>query len=158
MRRIVPLILIAGFATSALAQDAGQYIDDRSSPEAVIRSYYNAVNRQEYARAYSYYEDGEGVADFDTFAKGYENTQSVQVTIGEPSGEGAAGSTYYSVPVSLDAVATNGRHSYFAGCFTLRLANPGIQAEPPFEPMHITQGSLKKAGGAGAKYLPKSCD
>jgi hypothetical protein len=42
-------------ATPALAQDEADYLDDRSTPEAVISSYYNAINRAEYARAYSYF-------------------------------------------------------------------------------------------------------
>jgi hypothetical protein len=158
MRHIIPLLLLAGVATPALAQQDTNYIDDRSTPEAVIRSYYNAVNRHEYVRAYSYYQDGEGVADFDTFAAGYKDTAVVNVTVGKASSEGAAGSTYYSVPVTIDAMDIHGKHSLFAGCFTLRLANPAIQAEPPFEPMHITAGSLKKASGGGPRYLPKSCD
>ncbi|MGH6859926.1 MAG: hypothetical protein ACRECY_06700, partial [Phyllobacterium sp.] len=36
-------------------QTPPEYLDDRSTPETVIKSYYNAINRQEYARAYSYY-------------------------------------------------------------------------------------------------------
>lgn len=134
-----------------------QYLDDRSTPVAVIQSFYNAISRQEYARAYSYYEGGEGVASFDKFQQGYEHTASVSIAFGPVSSEGAAGSTYYTVPVSLDAVSTSGKHSYFAGCYTLRLANPQIQAAPPFRPMHIVEGHLKAAKGIGEKYVPKDC-
>ena len=31
------------------------YLDDRSTPAAVMLSYFNAINRHEYLRAYSYY-------------------------------------------------------------------------------------------------------
>ncbi len=31
------------------------YLDDRSTPIQVLKSYYNAINRQEYVRAYSYW-------------------------------------------------------------------------------------------------------
>lgn len=133
------------------------YLDDRSTPQAVIASFYNAISRQEYARAYSYYENGQGAPKFDTFSAGYQNTASVKVTLGKPSSEGAAGSTYWTLPVSLDATDTKGKHSYFAGCYTLRLANPAIQAAPPFEPLHIADGHLKSAKGAGKAYLPASC-
>ena len=34
------------------------YLDDRSGPEQVLRSYVDAINRKEYARAYSYWEAG----------------------------------------------------------------------------------------------------
>jgi len=158
MRPLVLTILaLTALVSPALAASPG-YVDDRSSPESVITSFYNAISTQEYARAWSYYENGEGVPAFDAFVTGYQNTKSVAVTMGEPSGDGAAGSTYWHLPVSLDAVDTSGKHSYFAGCYTLRLANPQIQAEPPFEPLHITEGHLKKAKGAGKSYLPTSCD
>ena len=122
-----------------------------------ISSFYDAIGRQEYSRAWSYYADGQGVPAFDAFVAGYSNTASVKVAFGTESGEGAAGSTYWTLPVSLDAVDTSGKHSYFAGCYTLRLANPQIQAEPPFEPLHIVSGHLKKAKGFGTGYLPTDC-
>ncbi|TJV02622.1 MAG: DUF1176 domain-containing protein, partial [Mesorhizobium sp.] len=31
------------------------YVDDRSDAEAVIRSFYSAINRQEFARAWDYF-------------------------------------------------------------------------------------------------------
>ena len=153
---LIALALVA-LTAPALAASPG-YLDDRSSPESVVASFYNAISRQEYARAWSYYADGEGVPKFEAFVTGYQNTASVTLTRGAPSGEGAAGSTYWYLPVSLDAVDTAGKHSYFAGCYTLRLANPQIQAEPPFQPLHIVEGHLKKAKGARKSFLPKSCE
>src|SRR5690606_3466283 len=46
--------------TSAEAQPAqpDTYLDDRSTSESLIASLYNALSRQEYLRAYSYYEAG----------------------------------------------------------------------------------------------------
>lgn len=149
------LVLSAALPTPALAAPA--YLDDRSTPQAVISSFYNAISRQEYARAWSYYQDGQGAPPFDKFAAGYRNTASVTVSFGQPAQEGAAGSTYWTLPVSLDAVDTAGRHSYFAGCYTLRLANPAIQAEPPFRPLHIVEGHLKSAKGAGRGFAPAKC-
>lgn len=147
---------LLGVSTATLAAPP-QYVDDRSTPVAVMQSFYNAISRQEYARAYSYYEDGQGVAAFDTFQAGYADTASVTIAFGDPTEEGAAGSTFYTLPLSLDAVSTSGKHSYFAGCYTLRLANPAIQAAPPFEPMHIVDGHLTPAKGVGQKYVPKTC-
>jgi len=155
-----PLTLLALAVLSLVpvpAVAAQAYLDDRSTPEAVISSFYDAISRQEYSRAWSYYADGQGVPAFDAFVKGYSNTASVKVAFGPDSGEGAAGSTFWTLPVSLDAIDTAGKHSYFAGCYTLRLANPQIQAEPPFEPLHIVSGHLKKAKGFGASYLPADC-
>ena len=149
--------VLALTSVPALAAPLPAYVDDRSTPVAVIQSFYNAISRKEYARAYSYYQDGQGVASFDTFQAGYADTASVSIAFGKVSSEGAAGSTFYTVPISLDAVSTSGKHTDFAGCYTLRLANPQIQAAPPFEPMHIVEGHLKAAKGYGQKYVPTSC-
>ncbi len=143
-------------ASAAMAQDEPAYLDDRSTPEAVISSFYNAIDRQEYARAWSYYQDGEGVAPFERFVDGYKDTASVTVTFGQSAQEGAAGSTYWTLPVKVDATNTSGAHMLFTGCYTLRLANPAIQAEPPFRPLHIVEGHLKKANTKS--FAPAKCD
>src|SRR2546422_467297 len=38
--------------------DSSHYVDNRSAGEQVVQSYYNAVNRKEYSRAYGYWETG----------------------------------------------------------------------------------------------------
>jgi hypothetical protein len=157
MRIWISTGLVALMTLPALAGPVPAYVDDRSTPVAVIQSFYNAIGRKEYARAYSYYEDGQGVASFDKFQAGYADTASVSIAFGKVSSEGAAGSTFYTVPISLDAVGSSGKHNDFAGCYTLRLANPSIQAAPPFQPMHIVEGHLKGAKGYGQKYVPKDC-
>lgn len=157
MHRFVGTITLVALATPVAAAQP-QYLDDRSTPEAVISSFYNAISRQEYARAWWYYEDGQGVPAFDAFVKGYGSTASVNVSFGQSAQEGAAGSTYWTLPVSLDAVDTHGNHSYFSGCYTLRLANPAIQAAPPFRPLHIVEGHLKRANNAGKSFAPANCN
>src|SRR5437588_538335 len=55
--------------------DAAHYVDDRNAGETVITSYYNAINRKEYSRAYGYWEPGSPQrAAFATFSAGYANT------------------------------------------------------------------------------------
>ena len=156
-RAALALAVVSLTATLPALAAPAPYMDDRSTAESVIRSFYDAINRQEYSRAWSYYADGQGVPKFDAFVKGYSDTKSVKVAFGPSTGDGAAGSTYWALPVSLDAVNSKGKHSYFAGCYTLRLANPQIQAEPPFEPLHIVSGKLKVAKGFGKAYLPTDC-
>ncbi|MBN9305294.1 MAG: hypothetical protein BGO82_02285 [Devosia sp. 67-54] len=156
MRTLTLALLASLIAVPALAA-APDYLDDRSTPEAVISSFYNAISRQEYARAWSYYQDGQGVPKFAAFVKGYQDTVAVKVSFGQSAQEGAAGSTYWTLPVSLDAVDRAGRHSYFSGCYTLRLANPAIQAAPPFRPLHIVEGHLNKTKGASPAFAPARC-
>jgi hypothetical protein len=149
------LLLAAIVATPALAQDQPDYLDDRSTAEAVIRSYYNAIDRKEYARAYSYF-GGAAAPEYEGFVKGYADTADVAVMFGEMAQEGAAGSTYYTLPVTLDVSRTDGTSAKFAGCYTLRLVQPANQAEPPFEGIHIEGAKLHEA--KGKDFAPAKCD
>lgn len=151
------VILLSGIFvnTPGYAQET-RYIDDRSTAASLIQSFYNAVNRKEYSRAWSYYGDQKPATDFDIFAKGYENTTQVNVITGAVSSEGAAGSAFYYLPVSIIAFAKDGSEAVFAGCYTLRLANPGIQGEP-FQPLHIEKGALKPSAQSYDEALPESC-
>lgn len=137
------------------------YYDDRSTAAAVIESLHNAISRSEYLRAWSYFEHEDGMdqqADFEAFAAGYESTESVQLIVGPEVSEGAAGTIYYTIPAAIEATMTDGTTERFAGCYTLRLAQPGVQATPPFKPMAITEGELSPAQGALESILPGSCE
>jgi hypothetical protein len=149
------LVLSAGAAASAQPVEA-PYLDNRSDAAAVVKSLYNAINRHEYARAWDYFGDTKPAGDFDTFVKGYENTQSVEVETGAVSEEGAAGSVFFSVPVAIRAIGADKSEKIFSGCYTLRQLNAGAQ-EPPFTPIRIEQGELKLTGEAFEKAVPASC-
>ena len=158
MRSVLLIFIVAVLALApgraAIAQDDNEddvppgveepYLDDRSTAEAVVTSYYNAINRHEYARAFSYYGGDAALPNYDRWERGYEDTLVVEVRFGEVTEEGAAGSVYYNVPVKLDVETTEGRHRYFLGCYVVRLANPAIQGVP-FIPMHIEDASLRRS-------------
>ena len=133
------------------------YKDDRSTPTAVIESLYNAINRHELVRAYSYWKGSPEVATFQEFQKGYRQTVRTRLYTGTATSEGAAGSTYFTVPVAVRTVNSDGTTVVFAGCYTLRLADPKIQAVPPFQPMHIVSGKLLRAKGRTSQAVPNSC-
>lgn len=168
MKVFATLVLALGgmSMTPAMAQEVPSYQDDRSSATALIQSLYNAIDRQEYLRAWSYYaantvasaEDEAAKTDYETFKKGYADTKYVTLLTGDESEEGAAGSTYYKVPVAIDAVDNAGKHSQFAGCYTLRLAQPTVQDAPPYQPLHIESGDLQPAKGELETILPKTCE
>ncbi|OQM76619.1 DUF1176 domain-containing protein [Manganibacter manganicus] len=147
--------LVVLLSSTAMAAEA-PYIDNRSDPAAVVRSLYSAINRHEYARAWSYFSDPKPAKDFDTFVKGYDGTDHVEVDIGNAGEEGAAGSIYYQLPVAIRATAKDGSQAVFAGCYTLRQVNAQIQG-PPFNPIHIEKGSLKPSKAPFEKALPESC-
>lgn len=142
-------------ATQSFAQET-RYIDDRSSASAIVDSLYNAVNRKEFARAWDYFGDEKPAKDVETFAKGYDNTTQVNVVTGNVASEGAAGSTFYYVPVAIVSFNKDGSEQVFSGCYTARLANPAIQ-EPPFRPLHIERGSLTLSDKGYDEALPEQC-
>ncbi|UCI05457.1 DUF1176 domain-containing protein [Mesorhizobium sp. B1-1-8] len=159
MRRVIlaatALLSVAVVARTAHAADA-PYVDDRSSAEAVIRSLYSAINRHEFARAWGYFGDTKPAKDFNSFVKGYDGTDAVEVKTGAVSDEGAAGSIYFSVPVAIQATDKKGEAKVFAGCYTLRQVNAQIQ-EPPFQPIFIDKGALKPSTAEFEDAMPASC-
>ncbi len=148
--------LLAGLTAGRSFAQETRYIDDRSDPANLIQSFYNAVTRKEYARAWDYYGDEKPAADVETFAHGYDDTAQVNVITGNVAMEGAAGSTFYYLPVSIVSFAADGSEKVFSGCYTFRLADPSIQ-EPPFRPLHIEKGSLKLSNVSYEEALPVSC-
>jgi hypothetical protein len=144
------LLLIAATSASASAQghtpEPG-YQDDRSSAESVIGSYYDAVNRREYARAYSYWEPSAAETElppFHQFVAGYADTTSVDVTLGDIGTGVGLGQLYFSVPVTLLATLSDASTQTFVGCYTLHLGRPQLQAVPPFQPLAIQRASVQQ--------------
>ena len=152
-----PLIaaILALAATAAVAEDT-PYRDDRSDAAAIVASYYSAIDRQEYARAWNYFGAQKPVADFPTFVAGFADTAHVTVEIGPVTTEGAAGSVYGSVPAVVTATAPAGTVTAFAGCYTTRLLQPATQ-EPPFRPLEIVEGKLARVDPPAAAALPSDC-
>jgi hypothetical protein len=153
----IALVLACGLAMlsgTAGAQD--QYLDDRSNPVMLIRSLYNAINGQEYARAWSYFANPPADS-LDAYAAGYANTAGVELRTGVPAEEGAAGSIFYRLPVAIEAHGTDGATHVFAGCYELRMANPEIQTDE-FTPLRIESGRFSVSDKPLNEALPASCD
>ncbi|MAQ38745.1 MULTISPECIES: hypothetical protein [Thioclava] len=153
MRRSLVLLALVLSAQSAMA--APDYLDDRSSPSALIRSLYNAISLHHYARAWSYFADPEKNGDYADFAKGYADTAEASVTIGPVMSEGAAGSIYTTLGVIVSARTGDGTTENFGGCYVTRQVQPAIQ-EPPFTPLQIVTGHLIARPADDA--MPASCD
>jgi hypothetical protein len=149
-----PVIPVSGPGVST------DYLDDRSTATGLIQSYFNAINLKQYLRAYSYYESGSKVGPFDKFQKGYQDTASVQVTLGTISGDAGAGQRHFTVPAVLVAQTSNGKTQTFAACYTLHLASPDIQGVPPFKPLAIATGTAKAAKNESKTrdLLAHACD
>ncbi len=156
MKQIVLAALASSLATATAVAAEPTYLDDRSDAASLIRSLYNAVNRQEYSRAWDYFGDIKPAKDYEAFVKGYENTEEVQVVTGEASAEGAAGSTYFSIPAAILARKKDGSEAVFGGCYTARLVNPQLQ-EQTFTGLRIEKGDLKPSDKPLEEALPASC-
>ncbi len=149
------LIAAVAIATTLPAVAQEPYRDDRSTPQALVESLYNAIGRKEYARAWSYFAEPPA-ASLEAYAEGFEGTQRVTLFTGAASEEGAAGSVFYNLPVAIEASDTGGGSAVFAGCYTLRLANPQIQGED-FRPLHIVEGKLSRSTLTVREAVPASC-
>lgn len=134
------------------------YRDDRSTPQALIESYYNAINRKEYARAYSYYSEEGREPDFKTFAQGYAGTKSVKVAVRKTEPDPGAGQIYWSLPIAIESESDDGTKQVFTGCYTIHLTNPSMQEEPPYKPLQIMTGSMTKSPMEIEKSVPESCE
>lgn len=141
---LLAALILLPFPASAFGAALSTYRDDRSTPEAVVTSLYNAIDRHEYLRGWSYFREGPDRPGHDSFEAGYRKTKSVRLKLGKATSEGAAGSVFYTLPVAIEATGTDGRKTVFEGCYELRLVDPSIQATPPFQPMGIVKGTLKK--------------
>jgi hypothetical protein len=146
------------------SSNANQFLDDRSSPGQLLKSYYNAINRQEYVRAYSYWgalgnSSTSQPPAYPQFKAGYDNTKAVQLTTGKLTSEGAAGSVYFQVPVMLNVTNTNGSKHSFIGCYSIRQVNPQNFAVPPFKPMHIDSAKIREVNNRNGKtaLMTQSC-
>lgn len=141
MRALVSVLALVLAAPALAASPPAQFIDDRSSPERVVTSLYNAIDRHEYLRAWSYFAP-DSAPPYEAFRDGYADTDRVELRLGEVTSEGAAGSIHSSVPVALKATGTDGGVTIFRGCYRLTQVQPAIQDTPPFRPIQIDSGAL----------------
>ncbi|MHB8088709.1 MAG: hypothetical protein ACYDH2_10745 [Anaerolineaceae bacterium] len=123
-------------------QNPDNYIDNRSGAVEVVSSLFNAINRKEYVRAFSYWQDPAAVGNYADYAAGFADTDLITATFGSVISDAGAGQYYYQVPVTQTVQTTGGTIKIFVGCYTLHLANPGMQATMPFEPLGITSGKF----------------
>jgi hypothetical protein len=111
--------------------DAGT-AGDTTELLAVLRDYYAAIDAGDYGRAYADWGDHgpPGHPTRAAFAAGFARTDSVRLAIGAPGRvEGAAGSRYADVPVTIHAYERGGRERVFTGTYTLRrTVVPGASA------------------------------
>ncbi len=121
-----PLPVATATVSQGTNPGSANYIDDRSTPSQVIVSFYNAVNRKEYLRAYSYYADpATTLGSYTSFANGYSDTASVDLVFGQITGDPGMSQVYYTIPVILKATSTTNTHTNYAACYVVHEAYSG---------------------------------
>ncbi len=131
-------------SAAVVSPPSSTYLDDRSSPIGLMNSFFNALNRREYLRAYSYWRNpADSLGDFNAYMAGYETTDQVSITFGQIGGDAGAGQMFYNVPLLMDVLNTDGSTTQFVACYVLHLANPSVQGEPPFTPLAIQRGGAQ---------------
>lgn len=120
---VTPTATDAGIASATPDETATDGNPD--SAVSLLRDYYAAINARDYGGAYRAWGDG-GRASGQTpeqFAAGFAGTAGVSVQVGAPGRiEGAAGSRYVQVPLTLDARQADGSVRRYQGSYTLRMS------------------------------------
>ncbi len=89
----------------------------------VIRDYYAAINRRDYATAYRLWRGGGNASgqSLAQFTRGFQDTSGVSLQIGAPGRiDAGAGQRHVEVPISLVARHHDGRESRFRGSYVLQ--------------------------------------
>ena len=119
-----------------------------STPSRLLSSYYQEINRRQFARAYTYWEDLGKASNqsFAHFEQGYADTEHVVVSLGRPQVEGAAGSLYARVPVDIVATLKNQTKQSFRGTYVLRRSDI-----PPFDKLgwRIHSAQIEQTSSSG---------
>ncbi len=98
---------------------------DLADPLALIRSYYDALNRGEYARAYTYWDNlgSVGGQSYAQFVQEHSGAGQVVATLSLLSQGGAAGSVYAEVAAAETITETTGATRTAKVTYQLRRAN-----------------------------------
>jgi hypothetical protein len=126
------------------------YEQRMGSGTQLLKSFYNAINRKEYERAYSYYEgapnpDASLAAPYPQWVQGYANTASVTLAVGKETVGAGAGNIFASVPVVITATQKDGSKQVFSGCYILHRVNVGISQNPNDELWSIRSATIAPA-------------
>jgi hypothetical protein len=140
---LITLMFALSIFASAQTPEPEPAYENLESPVDLLASYYNAINLQEYERAYSYWQTAP--RDYDDFVSGFADTLSVQVIVQPPTRIGAAaGSRYVEIPTVLIAEHDDETQHVFAGCFVTRRSNLQPPDIPEEDVWHLYRADLEE--------------
>jgi len=118
----IPTWLAQACSTFGVPTPAQMSYADQNTPVDLLASFYNAINRQEYQRAYGYWENPP--TSIDQFTQGYADTASVQLIVQLPAFvDAGAGNLHANIPTVLVATKHDGSQQLFVGCYTTHKVN-----------------------------------
>jgi hypothetical protein len=131
-----------------------------TDPVELLASYFNAINLQDYARAYGYWEVEPSGATLEQFSAGYAQTAYVEAfTLLGLRGGGAAGSIYVDIPTLVIASQDDGSQQIFVGCYIARKSNVPTGDNPEPDPnWHLYDGTLTAVASADLGALNNACE
>jgi hypothetical protein len=135
----IPALLAQACAAFGVPSSAQVSYADQNTPVDLLASFYNAINRQEYQRAYGYWETPP--SSYDPFVQGYADTASVQLIVQFPAFiDAGAGNLHSAIPTVLVATKRDGSQQTFVGCYTTHKVN--IQPDV----WHLARATIAPAG------------
>lgn len=164
MKTACLLIVFGLIAVSPAIAEPKPYIDNRSDAAELVRSFYNAIDRREFARAWSYFGDKKPAKDVAELARSFEGASRVEVMVGTMSTVEDAKGSDHRVSASIVVKSKNAdkyKDSWpdkdpdeknFTGCITVHLAK---SSDGSFVPMRIEQLDLKSEKDFSH---PQDCD
>jgi hypothetical protein len=155
MRLSLVTALASLLATAPATATAPSYVDDRSSPGALVQSLYNAINRQEYARALSYFSEPP-VEAVDDFARTFAGMQNMRVITGTPAVDADGDGPRFQVPLAVGVEQEDGQTRILAGCYTV-LGQTAQDDPAGFLPYRIADGLIEPSDAAFEEALPTRC-
>lgn len=117
---------VPGETSPAAADTSGE--TSPAEATAVIRDYYAAINRGDFASAHALWADGGRASgqSAQQFAAGFTDTTGVSVELMPPTRvDAAAGSRVVEVPVALTATLRDGSQRRYVGAYVVRQADAG---------------------------------
>lgn len=136
-------------ASNAVSNDAvplGAEAEEMAATRVVVR-WAAAIERRDWAAARREWGQGDGAnaPPEQEIAKQFQDFAQIDVALGQGQVEGAAGSLYYEVPVTVTGTTRAGEPYRLQGPVTLRRVNdvPGASAEAL--QWHVSRSELKPA-------------
>lgn len=152
-------VLACLLLTAAVSAQPGASLHRQDEPAALVASYYDAITRKDYARAYAYWEQAPRSQTEAQFAAGFADTASASAIIRLPVlVDAGAGNLYAEMPVLVTAVRNNRTTAYFVGCFTAHRTNvPVGNATEPDPNWYLREGTLRQTPTPNLTALDAAC-